>query len=150
MSRQAEPSGSGGRGSSRRTVSTRRPSASPLPQRDGQGPGRLQLRLLQTMVEVAGERNSTLIMPVPVELLRFFEKMAPGPPQPVARPDEPEDVGDAEVAEAEAEISMSNVPELEEASAPPVPRLPRSPTSISTRDQPGRRRRSSTRDQPDR
>jgi regulator of protease activity HflC (stomatin/prohibitin superfamily) len=86
-------------------------------------PAALQLRLLQTMVEVAGERNSTLIMPVPVELLRFFEKMAPGPPQPIARPDEPEDLGDAEVAEAEAEISMSNVPELEEASAPPVPEV---------------------------
>ena len=81
-------------------------------------PAALQLRLLQTMVEVAGERNSTLIMPVPVELLRFFEKMAPGPPQPIARPDEPEDVGDAEVAEAEAEITMANVPELSEAAAP--------------------------------
>jgi len=81
-------------------------------------PAALQLRLLQTMVEVAGERNSTLIMPVPVELLRFFEKMAPGPPQPIARPDEPEDVGDAEVAEAEAEIGMANVPELSEAAAP--------------------------------
>src|SRR5450631_775254 len=86
-------------------------------------PAALQLRLLQTVVEVAAEKNSTLIMPVPVELLRFFEKMAPGPPQPVARPDEPEDLGDAEVAEAEAEISMSNVPELEEASAPPVPEV---------------------------
>ena len=92
-------------------------------------PAALQLRLLQTMVEVAGERNSTLIMPVPVELLRFFEKMAPGPPQPVARPDEPEDLGDAEVAEAEAEISMAKVPELDpatvpqlgEAAVPPVP-----------------------------
>ena len=41
-------------------------------------PAALQLRLLQTVVEVAGERNSTLVMPVPVELLRFFEKMAPG------------------------------------------------------------------------
>ena len=81
-------------------------------------PAALQLRLLQTMVEVAGERNSTLIMPVPVELLRFFEKMAPGPAQPIARPDEPEDVGDAEVAEAEAEIGMANVPELSEAPAP--------------------------------
>ena len=40
-----------------------------------QTPGALQLRLLQTVVEVAGERNSTLVMPVPVELLRFFEKM---------------------------------------------------------------------------
>jgi regulator of protease activity HflC (stomatin/prohibitin superfamily) len=83
-------------------------------------PAALQLRLLQTMVEVAGERNSTLIMPVPVELLRFFEKMAPGPPQPVARPDEPEDLGDAEVAEAEAEISMANVPELDQAPVPQV------------------------------
>jgi regulator of protease activity HflC (stomatin/prohibitin superfamily) len=42
-------------------------------------PAALQLRLLQTVVEVAGEKNSTLVMPVPVELLRFFEKMAPGP-----------------------------------------------------------------------
>ena len=40
-------------------------------------PAALQLRLLQTVVEVAAERNSTLVMPVPVELLRFFEKMAP-------------------------------------------------------------------------
>ncbi|MFI6500260.1 SPFH domain-containing protein [Nonomuraea typhae] len=39
-----------------------------------QTPGALQLRLLQTVVEVAAEKNSTLIMPLPVELLRFFEK----------------------------------------------------------------------------
>ena len=45
-------------------------------------PAALQLRLLQTVVEVAGEKNSTLVMPVPVELLRFFEKMAPGPAAP--------------------------------------------------------------------
>ena len=45
-------------------------------------PAALQLRLLQTVVEVAGERNSTLVMPIPVELLRFFEKMAPGPRRP--------------------------------------------------------------------
>jgi regulator of protease activity HflC (stomatin/prohibitin superfamily) len=37
-------------------------------------PAALQLRLLQTVVEVAAERNSTLVMPVPVELLRFFDK----------------------------------------------------------------------------
>jgi len=41
-------------------------------------PAALQLRLLQTVVEVAGERNSTLVMPVPVELLRFFEKRRGG------------------------------------------------------------------------
>jgi regulator of protease activity HflC (stomatin/prohibitin superfamily) len=37
-------------------------------------PGALQLRLLQTVVEVAAEKNSTLVMPFPVELLRFLEK----------------------------------------------------------------------------
>ena len=38
-------------------------------------PAALQLRLLQTVVEVAAEKNSTLVMPVPVELLRFFERV---------------------------------------------------------------------------
>jgi regulator of protease activity HflC (stomatin/prohibitin superfamily) len=37
-------------------------------------PAALQLRLLQTVVEVAGEKNSTIVMPVPVELLRFFDR----------------------------------------------------------------------------
>jgi regulator of protease activity HflC (stomatin/prohibitin superfamily) len=36
-------------------------------------PGALQLRLLETIVEVAAERNSTLVLPFPVELLRFLE-----------------------------------------------------------------------------
>jgi regulator of protease activity HflC (stomatin/prohibitin superfamily) len=36
-------------------------------------PAALQLRLLQTVVEVAAEKNSTLVMPFPVELLRFFD-----------------------------------------------------------------------------
>jgi hypothetical protein len=83
---------------------------------------------------VAGERNSTLVMPVPVELLRFFEKMAPGPAHPEHEPPaELDDLGDAEVAAAEAAISHENVPqlgsgsirdasvpELEEASIPPM------------------------------
>ncbi len=87
-------------------------------------PAALQLRLLQTVVEVAGERNSTLVMPVPVELLRFFDRMTPGAQQPAeARPEEPEDLGDAEVAEAEAEIAGVNVPELEESAVPPVPEV---------------------------
>jgi SPFH domain / Band 7 family len=37
-------------------------------------PAALQLRLLQTVVEVAAEKNSTLVMPIPVELLRFFDR----------------------------------------------------------------------------
>lgn len=39
-------------------------------------PGALQLRLLQTVVDVAAEKTSTLVMPFPVELLRFFERAA--------------------------------------------------------------------------
>ena len=47
-------------------------------------PAALQLRLLQTVVEVAAEKNSTLVMPVPVELLRFFDRAAPAPAAPAA------------------------------------------------------------------
>src|ERR1700733_9383713 len=43
-------------------------------------PAALQLRLLQTVVEVAAEKNSTLVMPVPVELLRFFDRLTPQAP----------------------------------------------------------------------
>ena len=82
-------------------------------------PAALQLRLLQTVVEVASERNSTLVMPVPVELLRFFEKMAPGPTAPPPAP-ALEDTGDAEVAEAEAEIGAPLAAQLPDV---PMPEL---------------------------
>ncbi|WP_251066928.1 slipin family protein [Streptomyces sp. ISL-36] len=39
-------------------------------------PAALQLRLLQTVVAVAAEKNSTLVLPFPVELLRFLERAA--------------------------------------------------------------------------
>lgn len=39
----------------------------------GQTPAALQLRLLETVVEVAAEKNSTLVLPFPVELLRFVD-----------------------------------------------------------------------------
>ncbi len=47
-------------------------------------PGALQLRLLQTVVDVAAEKNSTLVMPFPVELLRFFEAAAAAAKTPAA------------------------------------------------------------------
>ena len=40
--------------------------------------GALQLRLLQTVGEVASEKNSTLVMPLPLEVMRFFEQAACG------------------------------------------------------------------------
>jgi regulator of protease activity HflC (stomatin/prohibitin superfamily) len=41
-------------------------------------PAALQLRLLQTIVEVAAEKNSTVVLPFPVELLRFLDQAAGG------------------------------------------------------------------------
>jgi regulator of protease activity HflC (stomatin/prohibitin superfamily) len=60
-------------------------------------PAALQLRLLQTMVEVAAEKNSTLVLPFPVEMLRYFEAVATGTPAAPRGEGEPasrgEDVG---------------------------------------------------------
>jgi regulator of protease activity HflC (stomatin/prohibitin superfamily) len=65
-------------------------------------PAALQLRLLQTVVEVAAEKNSTLVMPIPVELLRFFDRGSGQVSH--AGEDVADDTGEAEVAAAEAAI----------------------------------------------
>ncbi|MDI3313074.1 MAG: slipin family protein [Mycobacterium sp.] len=56
-------------------------------------PAALELRLLETVVEVAAEKNSTLVLPFPVELLRFLERGTPSRPgaaeQAATRPAEP-------------------------------------------------------------
>ncbi|HEV7648009.1 MAG TPA: slipin family protein [Actinophytocola sp.] len=58
-------------------------------------PAALQLRLLETVVAVAAEKNSTLVLPFPVELLRFLEH-ARGTPESVKPPavNPPEGNGD--------------------------------------------------------
>ncbi|MFH8255120.1 slipin family protein [Streptomyces roseolus] len=56
-----------------------------------EAPSALQLRLLQTVMAVAAEKNSTLVLPIPVELLRFLERATPEPPAPApAAPPPPE------------------------------------------------------------
>jgi regulator of protease activity HflC (stomatin/prohibitin superfamily) len=89
-------------------------------------PAALQLRLLQTVVEVASERNSTLVMPVPVELLRFFERMTPAAPKAGPSPSLA-DFGDAEAAGAEADVEAhpaaagpDAIPPVEGIAIPPV------------------------------
>ena len=79
-------------------------------------PAALQLRLLQTVVEVAGERNSTLVMPDPGRAAQVLREdgARPGGARRPSRSSELEDLGDAEVAAAEAAISNVHVPELEE------------------------------------
>jgi regulator of protease activity HflC (stomatin/prohibitin superfamily) len=61
-------------------------------------PGALQLRLLQTMVEVAAEKNSTLVLPYPVEMLRFFQSVSEGAATAAAAPQVPAPRQDAEAA----------------------------------------------------
>jgi regulator of protease activity HflC (stomatin/prohibitin superfamily) len=89
-------------------------------------PAALQLRLLQTVVEVAAEKNSTLVMPVPVELLRFFDKLTPPEPagekKSAADSASLADFGDEDVATEEAEI-QSGAP-LEIPQVPPIPTAP--------------------------
>jgi regulator of protease activity HflC (stomatin/prohibitin superfamily) len=64
-------------------------------------PAALQLRLLQTMVEVAAEKNSTLVLPFPVEMLRYFEAITAtgqttGPPDTRGGPASPPLAGGAD------------------------------------------------------
>ena len=55
-----------------------------------QSPGALQLRALQTLADVSTEHSSTLIFPIPIELLAGFklsgQDMQPNPPAPQAPP----------------------------------------------------------------
>src|SRR6202020_2605158 len=98
-------------------------------------PAALQLRLLQTVVEVAAEKNSTRVMPVPVELLRFFDRVAPGVAESGGVAPPPADTGDAELAAAEAEAEVGGAEELPGiADAPlseivnaPLPEIPEAP-----------------------
>ena len=100
-------------------------------------PAALQLRLLQTVVEVAAEKNSTLVMPIPVELLRFFDRGSGQVSQYAGEApagEVPEDTGAAEVAAAEAAIEHRTPSETPGAiegdgqlAIPPVTQIPEVP-----------------------
>lgn len=68
----------------------------------GREPAALQLRYLQTLTEIAAEKNSTIVFPMPVDLFSLFNKMMsqnaenapsapPAPIQPVATDEPPFD-----------------------------------------------------------
>lgn len=91
-------------------------------------PAALQLRLLQTVVAVAAEKNSTLVLPFPVELLRFLERATP-----------------AETAQAveAASSALKSVPEAPEAPSqlekPEKPEKPDKPVQEKpVQEKPGR------------
>ena len=68
-------------------------------------PAALQLRLLETVVEVAAEKNSTLVLPFPVELLRFLERATP---EASESPDH-----QAAMPSTSAAVSKSEMPKLD-------------------------------------
>jgi regulator of protease activity HflC (stomatin/prohibitin superfamily) len=83
-----------------------------------QHPSALQLRFLQTVAEVATEQNSTLVMPIPIELLNLFGRpLAPpnGAPPPV-----PPTVSRDDGASASRELESGG----STAPMPPVPPPP--------------------------
>ncbi len=58
----------------------------------GEYPVAIQLRYLQTLVDVAAENNSTTIFPVPIDLFEPFQKLISGQAWKV-RPDAPQNPG---------------------------------------------------------
>jgi regulator of protease activity HflC (stomatin/prohibitin superfamily) len=101
-------------------------------------PGALQLRLLQTVTDVAAEKNSTLVMPFPVELLRFFEHMSGGAEAgaSTAAAASPAPV-DRAAADTEAD-DVAAVPRATDTADPPgngVAGLPGSATDMSVLDE---------------
>ncbi|GAB2732763.1 hypothetical protein GCM10027174_01650 [Salinifilum aidingensis] len=97
-------------------------------------PAALQLRLLETVVEVAAERNSTLVLPFPVELLRFVDQtagMATGAGEQSAESttsaaSTPADTKNTEPEEpgtpSTAALAALADPEIPAAEVPPAPR----------------------------
>lgn len=77
-------------------------------------PAALQLRLLQTVVEVAAEKNSTLVLPFPVELLRFLERATPpetdrsNPAAPATETETAADIPPAQVPDVPAAHTATN------------------------------------------
>ncbi|MER8013503.1 slipin family protein [Streptomyces griseoluteus] len=84
-------------------------------------PTALQLRLLQTVMAVSAEKNSTLVLPIPVELLHFLERGARDPapgqetskePAPAPAPEPAPPVEPAPVAGAPDLDAVTRTPEL--------------------------------------
>uniref|UniRef100_UPI00055F623A SPFH domain-containing protein n=1 Tax=Streptomyces sp. 142MFCol3.1 TaxID=1172179 RepID=UPI00055F623A len=100
-------------------------------------PAALQLRLLQTVVAVAAEKNSTLVLPFPVELLRFLEKaqQSVGAQQPAATQ---QPVGARQSAELQDAPQPSGAQQSAEALRPSVPAPAPVPAEIQESGRPVR------------
>jgi regulator of protease activity HflC (stomatin/prohibitin superfamily) len=103
-----------------------------------QNPSALQLRFLQTVAEVATERNSTLVMPIPIELLNFVggvgqQAATNGGPRPGVAPRNPPAPPSDETGPGSKELEPG-------APTTPLPHVPPPPAGHEG-DAPGRARR---------
>ena len=87
-------------------------------------PAALQLRLLQTMVEVASEKSSTVILPFPVELLRFLEHSSLPHASQAAEAREANRSRNRAAVEEEEAAGLTEAVKPEEIEAADVPALP--------------------------
>ncbi|WP_327096762.1 slipin family protein [Nocardia vinacea] len=80
-----------------------------------ESPAALQLRLLETVVQVAAEKNSTLVLPFPVELLRFLERGTPsGASTAEPTPTAPEPTPEITPPEPKPVLGQGNTPAAEQ------------------------------------
>ena len=75
----------------------------------------MQLRLFQTMWEIAVNQNSTIILPVPIDLFKPFLESGDGTPERGGRTaqreeEEAERLYEEAVGEARREVSSEEVP----------------------------------------
>ncbi|MYS14070.1 slipin family protein [Streptomyces sp. SID4982] len=85
-------------------------------------PTALQLRLLQTVMAVSAEKNSTLVLPIPVELLHFLERGARDGQPTDRKPETP-----AEPVTTEEPVTLEKPVPPEE----PAPRIPPAEAPVS-------------------
>jgi hypothetical protein len=82
-------------------------------------PTTLQLRYLQTLLEMGVNQNTTIVFPLPIDLLHAFVRDGKNPPPPPAPPIDPADMPPP--------ISPEDVPpppdvrDLEDPGEPPPP-----------------------------
>ena len=48
----------------------------------GRSPGAMQLRYLQTLLEISSTNNSTTVLPIPMEIIRGIASLAPSAGEP--------------------------------------------------------------------
>ncbi len=102
-------------------------------------PSALQLRLLETVVQVSSEKNSTLVLPFPIELLRFLDSHTAKPDAPAkveqtAQPQAVEAKPEAEAPETKTEANGHGAPAQRSPGDAGAPRSPGDAGLLPTSD----------------